>query len=108
LVEVDNQDSLQEKLRKEELVAVYLYTPMCGTCQVASRMIDILEKIPTTYFYIKANLNYLPQFAEERGIESVPCLLLYRQGEEMERIYAFQSVPYLHERLQNISTNKKD
>ncbi|WP_201714326.1 thioredoxin family protein [Rossellomorea arthrocnemi] len=102
-MEVSSTEALHQCITDHTLEAVYLYTPMCGTCQVAGKMIDVVEKLPQSFHFAKANLNYLPQFAEELSIESVPCLLLFKDGEEMERIYAFQSVPYLYETLNKIS-----
>ncbi|MCA1061177.1 thioredoxin family protein [Rossellomorea aquimaris] len=98
-MEVSSTEALNQAIDEHTLEAVYLYTPMCGTCQVAGRMMDVVEKLPQSYHFVKANLNYLPEFAEKQSIESVPCLLLLKDGVEQERIYAFQSVPFLYETL---------
>jgi thioredoxin 1 len=103
LIEVSNTEALNDLIEDHTFEAVYLYTPMCGTCQVASKMIDVVEKLPQSFHFVKANLNYLPQFAEEQSIESVPCLLLFKDGVELDRIYAFQSVPFLYETLNKIT-----
>ena len=80
---------------------------MCGTCQVASKMLEVVEKLPHSFHFVKANLNYLPDFAGEYSIESVPCLILYRNEVEMKRIYAFQSVPFLYDLLNEASDNRE-
>ena len=80
MIEVRSTEALNHSIEDHTLEAVYLYTPMCGTCQVASKMMDVVEKIPQSFHFVKANLNYLPQFAEEQSIESVPCLLLFKDG----------------------------
>ncbi|WP_113969160.1 thioredoxin family protein [Rossellomorea aquimaris] len=98
-MEVSSTEALKQLIGKHAFEAVYLYTPMCGTCQVASKMIDLVEKLPQSFHFTRSNLNYLPQFAEEQSIESVPCLILFKDGVEQERIYAFQSVPFLYETL---------
>ncbi|WP_064093175.1 thioredoxin family protein [Rossellomorea aquimaris] len=104
-MEVSSTDSVKQSIQAHTFQAVYLYTPMCGTCQVASKMLDVVEKLPQAFHFMKANLNYLPEFASEQSIESVPCLILYRDGIEMERIYAFQSVPFLYENMNKISSD---
>jgi thioredoxin 1 len=104
LNEVSSTNSLYESIHTHELTAVYLYTPMCGTCQVAGKMMEVVKKLPQSFHFDKVNLNYLPQFAEEQSIESVPCLLLYQHAKERERIYAFHSVPYLYEMLKKTET----
>lgn len=79
--------------------AFYLYTPMCGTCQVATRMMDVTEQAIQKIPMGKANLNYMEQLAYDFEIESVPCLLITQNGEVVEKIYAFQSVPHLFEKI---------
>lgn len=80
---------------------IYFYTPMCGTCQIASKMIEITATLFPTVPSGKVNLNYSEEMAEKYQIESVPCLLLIKEGQMKEKIYAFQSVPYLYEQLKS-------
>ncbi|MGE6257526.1 thioredoxin family protein [Heyndrickxia sporothermodurans] len=96
------------EMTKEEIVvstkntkqlALYFYTPLCGTCQVAGKMLNIVEKVIPQFEFGKADLNYMPEFAKQYSIESVPCLLIFQNGQLMDKIYGFQSVTYLHEVL---------
>lgn len=77
----------------------YLYTPICGTCQVASKMMQVVEAMRQDLPMGKADLNYVQDLAIDYEIESVPCLLVAEDGIVKNKIYAFQSVPDL---LQNI------
>lgn len=79
--------------------AIYTYTPLCGTCQVAGRMLDIAAKIVNDLPIEKVDLNYSRDLAEKYEIESVPCLLILDGDQMKKKIYAFQSVPYLVEQL---------
>lgn len=80
---------------------LFLYTPFCGTCQLAERMLGIIEKMMPELDIGKADINYLPDLAEQFKIESVPCLLLFNDEDIQEKIYAFRSVPYLFEKIKN-------
>lgn len=77
----------------------YLYTPMCGTCAVATKMVEVIAAMKPGLPIGKADLNYLQDLAVEYAIESVPCLLIQKDGELVEKIYAFHSVPHLLERI---------
>ena len=76
---------------------MYFYTPICGTCQVASKMLEVLQSLCPDVEMGKADLNYMPEWAVKLEIKSVPCLLLIKQGEIVKTTYAFHSVPYLYE-----------
>lgn len=76
------------------LSLLYVYTPMCGTCQVASKMMQVvIEMIQAPVG--QANINFIENLAQDYEIESVPCLLIAKNGIVHKKIYAFQSVPYL-------------
>lgn len=75
---------------------VFWYTPLCGTCKVAERMLDILHVMRPNDAVIKANINQYPQLAQRFRIESVPCLLEVKDGAAGRRLYAFGSIDHVH------------
>ncbi|MCD8900383.1 thioredoxin family protein [Staphylococcus gallinarum] len=82
----------------KEKSLVFGYTPTCGTCKISERMLDIANEIlqlPIT----KVDLNFYPEYSQKHEIQSVPVLIVMSKGQEIKRIYAFQSVPYLLENL---------
>ena len=85
--------------RKSEDVLYYLYTPICGTCAVASKMMDVVEAMRPDMAIGKADLNYVQDIAIDYKIESVPCLLITKDGVVTDKVYAFQSVPHLLEKI---------
>jgi thioredoxin 1 len=84
-----------EHLQDEEKVALYLYTPLCGTCAIASKMLNVVKILNPSLQIGKINVNYNQSLAIQYEVESVPCLLIVKKGIVHEKIYAFQSVPYL-------------
>ncbi|WP_336618991.1 thioredoxin family protein [Jeotgalibacillus sp. ET6] len=94
-------EQLQAELKRTAHTALYLYTPMCGTCKLAGRMLEITASTLPGYSFGKADLNYVESLAETYQIESVPCLLIWKNGEFEEKLYKFESVPNIFERLQS-------
>ena len=88
-----------EQIMQQPKSAFYIYTPMCGTCEVAKKFLDVIEQLLPQLPLGMANINYLGDLAHTLKIESVPCLIVSRNGEIEQKIYAFQSVPYLYEIL---------
>ena len=62
------------------------------------RMLDIANDI-LQLPVVKADLNFHADFSEQYKIQSVPVVMLMSKDQEIKRIYAFQSVPYLLENL---------
>ena len=84
--------------KQQEGRLLYVYTPMCGTCQVASKMLTVCEEVLQERFP-QLNANYAPELMHEHQIESVPCLLIQNAEGKFDKIYAFHSVPYLLEQI---------
>jgi thioredoxin-like negative regulator of GroEL len=61
-------------------------------------MLQVIEKMVDVNIG-KMNLNFSPELANKFEIESVPCLLIIKDGEVLEMIYAFRSVPFLYEKI---------
>ncbi|TRZ37120.1 thioredoxin [Niallia circulans] len=93
------EKGLQASLKDKGRSFLYLYTPMCGTCMVASKMLTVVETMNNDFSIGKMDLNYAPHLAEEYKIESVPCLLIFDDGNLKEKLYRFESVPHLLEKM---------
>lgn len=99
------KDEWQQQLKEQDVTAFYLYTPMCGTCAVASKMMEVTQELLPDVPMGKANLNYIESVAYEYEIESVPCLLVSKNGEITEKVYAFQSVLNVYDILKKQLTD---
>lgn len=97
---VSKQSNNISKKDKQEhpIHLIFGYTPMCGTCKISERMLDIANEV-THLPLEKRDLNFYPEFSKEFEIQSVPILLIMKGEQELERIYAFQSVTFLLERI---------
>lgn len=81
-------------------IALYFYTPLCGTCKFSTQMLDIVtETLPNVTVY-KCNINLLADIANKWQIESVPCLLILNKNRVVNKVYALKSVAYLYTILQ--------
>ncbi|WP_026584727.1 thioredoxin family protein [Bacillus sp. J33] len=97
-----SRHEIEEAVNGQKNALLYLYTPMCGTCQMAGKMLAVAAELLPDQEIGKADLNYMPEIAEQWGIESVPCLIIFKKGNVHEKLYAFRSVPYLLEKIRNI------
>lgn len=75
---------------------VYFYTPSCGTCAIAKSYLDIVKEIPEVPLILEQDINYAVSYAAEWKIESVPCLVKVKNGNVIEKLYAFEHVAKLY------------
>ncbi|MBH5319066.1 thioredoxin family protein [Paenibacillus sp. GSMTC-2017] len=79
--------------------AILFTTPMCGTCKVAERMLEITEVTGVAYPIYKTNINFTPRLREQWRISSVPCLIVFKNGKVVKQENAMRSVDYLYDLL---------
>ena len=89
----------EQNVQQFDQTAFFLYTPLCGTCEVSEKMLDVIEKLLPDLPLGMGNINYLGDLPYELKIESVPCLIVSDNGKLTNKIYAFKSVPFLYEIL---------
>ncbi|MCQ6563170.1 thioredoxin family protein [Paenibacillus mendelii] len=82
--------------------AVLFYTPLCGTCKIAERMLGIVEATSASIPMYKVNINYTPEVRDAWKIASVPCLVVLKDGQPLRKEYAMQSVDYLYEIMKGL------
>lgn len=81
--------------------AILFTTPLCGTCKVAEKMLEITAHVGVPSKLYKANINFMPYFREYWKISSVPALVCLKNGVYHDTIYAMQSVDSLVNKLKH-------
>jgi thioredoxin 1 len=81
--------------------ALFVHTPLCGTCLAARRMLSVATEIVPEVQLMSANINVMPDLAQKFQIESVPCLLIKRKNGSWTKQYRFPSVTDLVEILRS-------
>ncbi|WP_173915728.1 thioredoxin family protein [Halobacillus sp. Marseille-Q1614] len=89
-----------EQLKTKGLAFTYIYTPFCGTCHLARKMLETIETTIKDEVFLEMNASLYPEFMQEYQVKSVPCLLITNQAEVIEKVYAFHSVPHMYEKVQ--------
>lgn len=81
--------------------AILFTSPFCGTCKVALTMLQIVKEVGVPHRLFQANINFTPQYRELWKIRSIPALVILKNGEVTDTIYAMNSVDSLYAKLQS-------
>jgi thiol-disulfide isomerase/thioredoxin len=90
-----NEEQLDNVLKEKGEAAVFFYTPLCGTCQMAKKMVMVAEAMIEGAEVGMCNLNFMPAKASRYEIESVPCLIIVKEQEIQKKMYAFHSIEHV-------------
>ncbi|MFP4976249.1 thioredoxin family protein [Paenibacillus sp. CN-4] len=94
MIELEERELLEVIWRKGEALAVYLHTPLCGTCRAARRMIEVAEHLLPPGTFVSGNVNVLPTVVKQYKIASVPALMVFEPDRKTPPVihYAMRSV----------------
>ena len=90
-----NKDQLINLLGSNQANIIYFYTPLCGTCKLATKILTVISHLLSEKNIFSCNINLVPDLAQKMRIKSVPCLLVIENGLVEKEVYAFHSVPHL-------------
>ncbi len=93
---VNDQDFDAEVLQSDIPVMVDFYATWCGPCK---SLTPIVEQLSGEYRgrvkFVKLDIDQAPGVASSAGIMSVPTLVLYKGGSEVQKIVGFRPKPEL-------------
>ncbi|OGX68612.1 MAG: hypothetical protein A2189_01095 [Paenibacillus sp. RIFOXYA1_FULL_44_5] len=90
-----SEAELLKKWNDHEDFIVFFYSPFCGTCKLAERMLDILLKAHAHLSVLKTNILYTPKLTQMWKIESIPCLAFVKRDHSIKKEYALRSIDHL-------------
>jgi thioredoxin len=82
-------------------VLVDFYAAWCGPCQMMVPILEqVNERLKSKIRIVKIDTDKYPQLASQYQIQALPTLVLFKQGQPVDRIEGVVPAPNLIEHLQ--------
>ena len=86
---VDGQSHLDDIVEENDVVLTDFYADWCGPCQMLEPVVETVAA-ETAATVAKVDVDANQQLAAEYGVRGVPTLLLFADGEPVERLVGMQ------------------
>ena len=99
------QADFDEKvLKSDKPVVVDFYAEWCGPCQMASPIIDALASEYKDKVVIgKVNVDEEPELSQKYNVMSIPTMIIFKDGAEVERKTGFPGEAGLKEMVEGLA-----
>lgn len=79
---LNSEEFKKEVLESKEPVLVDFYADWCGPCKMLG---PVMEEIAKDHKVFKVNTDDEEELAMEYGIMSIPCVIAFKDGKEINR-----------------------
>jgi thioredoxin 1 len=97
-----NGDNLEKEVKESKTpVLLDFWAPWCGPCQMMGPVFEELSKdFEGKVKFAKVNTDEQQDIAGTFGISGIPCLVLTKEGKEVERIVGFMPKDDLKKKIE--------
>jgi thioredoxin len=82
---ITNENFEQEILKSDKPVIVDFWAAWCGPCKMLSPVVDQLAEELEGVKVAKINIDEQMELAEKYNVISIPCVVAFKNGEEVGR-----------------------
>lgn len=100
VIKIEEKDFFEKVLKSEKKVLVDFYADWCGPCRMLSPVIEeVAKEFDDTQFY-KINVDNAEEIARKYGVMSIPTIILFKNGELLNKEVGFKTKSELKEFLE--------
>lgn len=99
--EITNEEFNEIINNSHKIVVVDFWAEWCMPCLMMTPIIEDLAEAMRDVKFTKINVEDNKQLSEKYKISSIPCLIVFKEGKEVDRIIGAHSADVIENRIRN-------
>jgi thioredoxin 1 len=101
MLHVSDDTFEKEVLQSSQPVLVDFYADWCGPCRAIAPIVEeIARELSDRLKVVKLDVDQNPQTAMQYGVQSIPTLIIFKDGKEVERLIGYMSKAKLMSKIE--------
>ncbi len=98
-MKIVNKEEFETLIGSEHLVLVDFFANWCGPCKMAAPVLEEIAKENTQLTIVKVDVDQESALASSYGIQSIPNMILFKDGKPIDQIVGFANKETLMKQL---------
>ncbi len=100
-IEVTNEDFKNIINNSHKLIVVDFFAEWCMPCLMVSPIIEELAEEMKEIKFVKINSDDNQDLSKEYNISTIPCLIIFKDGKEVDRILGAQPKENIEKKIKS-------
>lgn len=97
-----DETTFKEFTAQEELTIVDFYATWCPPCKMLAPIMEEIAEQAKGYQVAKIDIDQAIDIANEFGVMSIPTVIFFKKGEELQRLVGFRNKDELLDEINNL------
>ena len=89
-MELINSNNFNDTINSNSVTIVDVYADWCGPCKMISPLLEQLSSELTNVKFVKLDADADGELVRSFGIQSIPTILFFKNGELKQKLIGFQ------------------
>jgi thioredoxin 1 len=100
-MKIINENNFEEEI-SSGIILVDFYADWCGPCRMLAPVLDAMSTENPDVKFLAVNVEANPALAQRFDVQSIPCLIFFKNGVELTRQVGFTTKTELNRILKEI------
>lgn len=102
-MEIENLEQFQNTINEDKITAVDFFATWCGPCKMLGPVfVAVSQELNNSFNFLKVDIDKFNEVASLHGIQSVPTIVYFKNGKEIDRTVGFIDSETLKEKLHSL------